>query len=61
MLSGYLDSRELGDGIDNYLVAPGLGARAGVLGAIELAREAPARGRHQRLLGLVCHMVVFND
>ncbi len=38
VLGGYLDAPELGDGIEDYLVAPTLGKRSGVLGAIELAR-----------------------
>jgi fructokinase len=40
LLAGYVDAPELGDGIDQFIVAPGLGDRAGVLGAIELARRA---------------------
>jgi fructokinase len=42
VLAGYLDAPQLGEGIDQYLVAPELGKRAGVLGAIELARIATA-------------------
>jgi fructokinase len=38
LASGYFDARELGSGIEEYLVAPALGDRAGVLGALELAR-----------------------
>jgi fructokinase len=41
-LAGYISRPELGDGIDSYLVGPALGDRAGVLGAIELARLALA-------------------
>jgi fructokinase len=46
-LAGYLDAPQLRQGIDGYLVPPALGGRAGVLGAIELARAAvePAAGR----------------
>ncbi len=41
VLAGYVDSPRLGDeGIDGYLVAPALGPRSGVVGAIELARAA---------------------
>jgi fructokinase len=40
-LAGYVSAPELqDDGIDEYLVTPALGDRAGVLGAIELARLA---------------------
>lgn len=38
LLAGYVDAPELGEGIDDFIVAPALGDRAGVLGAIELAR-----------------------
>jgi len=37
LLAGYLDTPMLGERIDDYLVAPALGDRAGVLGAIALA------------------------
>jgi len=37
---GYLDSRMLGDEVERYVVAPELGDRAGVLGAIALAHDA---------------------
>ena len=40
LLAGYVDSPRLGSGITEYLVAPGLGPRSGVIGAIELARAA---------------------
>jgi fructokinase len=40
LLAGYLDTPLLGEEIDSYLVAPGLGDRAGVLGAIALAESA---------------------
>jgi fructokinase len=42
VLGGYIDAPELGAGIGDYLVAPALGKRSGVLGAIELARERAA-------------------
>jgi len=40
LLSGYIAAPELTDAIDEYVVAPALGDRAGVVGAIELARRA---------------------
>jgi fructokinase len=40
LLAGYVAAPELSDGLDEYIVAPALGDRAGVLGAIELARLA---------------------
>jgi fructokinase len=40
LLAGYIDAPELGDAVDEFIVAPALGDRAGVLGAIELARRA---------------------
>ena len=40
LAGGYFDAPELGDAIDEYVVAPALGDRAGVLGALELARLA---------------------
>lgn len=43
-LAGYLDVPEITDGADAYLVPPGLGGRAGVLGAIALAERAASPG-----------------
>jgi fructokinase len=40
LASGYFNTPELTEAIDDYIVAPALGDRAGVLGAIELARLA---------------------
>lgn len=42
LLSGYLQVPMILDQIDGYVVAPGLGDRAGVLGAIALAQRATA-------------------
>ncbi len=45
LLNGYFQVSEILEGIDNFIVPPGLGGRAGVLGAIALAkcqREAGA-------------------
>src|SRR5205823_3034293 len=36
LAAGYFDAPELGPAIDDYVVAPALGDRAGVLGALEL-------------------------
>lgn len=38
-LKGYVQSQEILDTIDAYIVPPGLGNRAGVLGAVALARR----------------------
>ena len=38
--AGYLETPLLGDEVDRYVVAPALGDRAGVLGAIALAQSA---------------------
>jgi fructokinase len=45
LLAGYLAAPELTepDGVERYIVAPQLGDRAGVIGAIELARDAADR------------------
>ncbi|GIV59886.1 ROK family protein [Rhodocaloribacter litoris] len=40
ILNGYVAHDALADGIDAYIVPPALGDRAGVLGALALAREA---------------------
>jgi len=39
-LGGYIDRSEFLDGVDRYVVAPDLGDRAGVLGALALAMDA---------------------
>lgn len=41
-LNNYVQSSALLDGIDQYIVSPQLGSRAGVLGAIALAQQAAA-------------------
>ncbi|MBK8049275.1 MAG: ROK family protein [Anaerolineales bacterium] len=40
ILNGYIQTPALSNNIDEYIVPPGLGARAGVLGAIALAAAA---------------------
>lgn len=40
LLNGYIQSPSLTAGIENYIVAPGLGNLSGVLGAIALAKQA---------------------
>jgi fructokinase len=47
-LNGYLDLDELTGGIEGYIVAPGLGALAGPLGALALAADAYALSRSSR-------------
>jgi fructokinase len=42
LLAGYFDAPELKDAIGDFVVRPGLGDRAGVLGAIALAQAASA-------------------
>jgi fructokinase len=39
-LNGYLPHEELGVGIEGYITSPGLGSRAGALGALALAADA---------------------
>ncbi len=41
-LGGYIDRREILVDADRYIVAPGLGERAGILGALVLAMDAAA-------------------
>ena len=40
LMNGYLSAPVLGDGISGFVTAPGLGPRAGVLGALALAESA---------------------
>ena len=42
LLNGYLHTREVMEGIEQYIVPPGLGDEAGVLGALALGRNALA-------------------
>ncbi len=44
LVAGYFETPQLGEQIDSYIVAPGLGDRAGVLGAIALAQAQRDRG-----------------
>lgn len=39
LLNGYIRTREIMTGLDEYIVPPGLGNRAGILGALALAQE----------------------
>ena len=43
LLNGYVQSSVILEEIDDYIVPPGLGNRAGVLGAIALAESAVNR------------------
>ena len=45
LLAGYVRAREVVHDIEHYVVPPGLGADAGVLGALALADETLAPGR----------------
>ena len=40
LLNGYVQSRTILEGLDGYIVPPGLGSQAGVMGAIALAMDA---------------------
>jgi fructokinase len=44
-LNGYVPHEELGAGIDGYITRPGLGPRAGALGALALAADAVGNPR----------------
>ncbi|MFM6832381.1 MAG: ROK family protein [Novosphingobium sp.] len=43
-LNGYVSHPRLDEGLERYIVTPGLGDDAGITGAIELGRQALARG-----------------
>lgn len=40
LISGYVQSPAILENIESYIVPPGFGERAGVLGAIALAKQA---------------------
>ncbi len=42
-LGGYIDRREVITDLDRYIVAPGLGDEAGIMGALALAMDAAAK------------------
>lgn len=42
LLAGYIRARALSEEVEAYIAPPGLGDRAGVLGALALAAQAPA-------------------
>ena len=48
--NGYLQSSAILDSIDDYIVAPALGHRSGVLGAIALAIESSSGSRHDEAM-----------
>ncbi|OYZ33570.1 MAG: hypothetical protein B7Y31_11970 [Novosphingobium sp. 16-62-11] len=43
-LNGYISHPRLDEGLQSYIVTPGLGDDAGITGAIELGRQALAKG-----------------
>jgi len=43
-LNGYVSHPRLDEGLESYIVTPGLGDDAGITGAIELGRQALAKG-----------------
>ena len=45
LLNGYLKAPEIVDRVDEYIVSPGLGKRAGIKGAIALAQQAAGYAR----------------
>ena len=49
--NGYIARLGLDDGVDSYIVPPGLGGRAGVMGALELARLAYEEDVHHGDIG----------
>jgi fructokinase len=49
LLAGYFDAPEFKDAVGDFVVRPGLGDRAGVLGAIALAQDAALPARRSAL------------
>ena len=47
MLNGYIQAAQILENMDSYIIPPGLGSRAGVLGAIALAQDA-----HQNFMAM---------
>jgi fructokinase len=47
-MAGYIAKAELGPGISEYLVAPGLGSASGVVGAFALGMKAADNERPRR-------------
>lgn len=45
LLNGYVNSDQILNGIDSFIVPPGLGKRAGVLGAVALAKNCVHSGQ----------------
>ena len=45
LLNGYIQAPEVLDEMDGYVVAPALGGRSGVIGALVLAEQAAAAAR----------------
>ena len=46
LLNGYIQRPQIQEGIDQYIVPPGLGNRAGVVGAFALAQDALKEAQH---------------
>jgi fructokinase len=46
-LNGYVEAPQLGPGLPQFIIPPGLGAMAGPLGALALAADAEGRGTHK--------------
>ena len=51
-LNGYVPHEDLGVGIESYITSPGLGSRAGALGALALAADAIVDSRGEALPGV---------